>query len=68
MWSHVINPETEFSIDETLDSFHSRNDPTSPQRYGVSHENLIQTVYYLYGGKIPAMKEESDARHTIFQS
>jgi len=50
-WKEAINPGTEFSIDETLYSFHSRGDPTSPQRYVPRKPHPNGLLSYMAGFK-----------------
>jgi len=46
-WQDVIIPIAEFAVDEAIYSFHSRKDPTSPQRYipRKPHPNGLVTYF-----------------------
>jgi len=50
-WKDAIKPGTEFAIDETLYSYHSRSDPTSPQRYIPRKPHPNGLLSYMAGFK-----------------
>ena len=50
-WKNAINPGTEFAIDESLFSYHSRSDPSSPQRFIPRKPHPNGLLSYMAGFK-----------------